>query len=188
MTSFHLVLVLTFSSSTTSSNFSSHATGYTQGEGPMSSGDRRVYGTVNIYHKTHKLYSNIPEITCKVHILPVFPPCWPVNQVDYKKSTGSASRQELGKVNTTKHELFATNSIYTKEKQCLHTEINYTFCLLSYMPAVYPLAVEWPSWHGWYTGKSPQKGIWGMIWHLLARPTRQPPETSGRCKSPERSP
>ena len=136
----------------------------------------------------HKFYSNIPYMTCKVHIHPVFLPCQPVDQVNYKKSTRSASRQWMGKLISIKHELLATDSIHTKEKQCLHAKINYTFPLLSSVPVVYWLAAELPTWHEWCTGRNPQKGVPGRILHLLVEHTTLLPETWGHFWSLGQSP
>ena len=83
----------------------------------------------------------------------------------------------MGKLISIKHELLASDSIYTKEKQCLHTKINYTFPLLSDMPAVHLQAAELPVWHVWCIGRNPQKGAPGRIPHLLVEQTMQLPQT-----------
>ena len=91
-----------------------------QGEGLMASWYWRVYGTVNIKIKPHNLYSNIPCMTCKVHVHPVFLLCWPVNQVNYNKSTRSTGWKWMGKLNKSST---AISHIWL---------VKYTFILCSY--------------------------------------------------------
>ena len=142
-------LILYSSSSTPSSALATLSFGPTWGEGPMSPRYWRVYSAVNIKNKPHKLYSNIPYMTCKVHIYPVFLLCWPVNQVNYNKSTGSTGQQWMGKLNKS-----STAISHTLLVKCTFILCSYFFNQSTRSTTISRLAQlvnnEWVNWTKFY--------------------------------------